>query len=605
MRHQLRLRIVGFVLLWLPSALLAAVPNDAPVVIHVSADAKEEGDGSEAKPLRNLHRVMDVVRAKAQVDPARESIVVQLRGTFFLDKTLALSEGKEAPFAGPSSKGPAIVFTGPATISGGQQLGPWRVEGNVWKIDIPTAKEAAWSFRDLYINNERRPRARTPNEGFFRVEKTGPDRRTSFHFKPGDLKSIAHPTAAEIVFLHDWSISRIPIKAIDESAAIIRFTHPIGNAAPHYAIDHFEQQPRYFLEGAAEYLDAPGEWHLDSHAGVLSYLPRAGEKPEDCVAIAPRLETLVALEKCSDITFEDVTFAHTNWALPPGGYAGSQASFHEDRTGDRHPPGRKMVPAAITVDDAQTIRFLKCRFEHLGGSGLYFHQRCFACLAGSCTFRDIGANGVMIGDPGLPRGFEKNADVKQYASTENVVRGCTIEHCGQLDYGAVGIWVGIAARNTIDHNTIRHLPYTGISVGWKWDPTWTPCFGNQVTNNHIHDVLQKMSDGGGIYTLGQQAGTKLSRNRIHDIPVNLGRAESNGIFMDEGSSQIVVEHNTIYNLSRSPIRFHKAQQNELVENTLVTPPGVPHFRYNNADEKTMTFFKNQLLEAEKWTPPGE
>ena len=50
---------------------------------------------------------------------------------------------------------------------------------------------------------------------------------------------------------------------------------------------------------------------------------------------------------------------------------------------------------------------------------------------------------------------------------------------------------------------------------------------------------------------------------------------------------------------------HYEQQNELVENTLVTPPGVPHFRYNNADEKTMTFFKNKLLEAEKWTPPGE
>src|SRR5688500_1281330 len=114
-----------------------------------------------------------------------------------------------------------------------------------------------------------------------------------------------------------------------------------------------------------------------------------------------------------------------------------------------------------------------------------------------------------------------------------------------------------------------------------------------------------MSDGGGIYTLGRQEGTKLVNNKIHDIPTNLGRAESNGIFMDEGSSEILVEGNTIYNLARSPIRFHKAEKNTLVKNTLVAPPRVPHFRYNNASENTMMFVDNQLLEAEKWTPPGE
>jgi hypothetical protein len=254
-----------------------------------------------------------------------------------------------------------------------------------------------------------------------------------------------------------------------------------------------------------------------------------------------------------------------------------------------------MVPAALLVDNA-TVLFRGCTFEHLGGSGLYLQRNCARCSVADCTFRDIGANGMMIGETG-----SRITGV----STGNEVLNSTIEHCGQLDFGAVGIWVGIAKNTLVEGNTVRDLPYTGVSVGWKWDPSPTACEGNIVRGNHIHHVLQKMSDGGGIYTLGRQEGTKLVNNRIHDIPVNLGRAESNGIFMDEGSSEILVEGNTIYNLARSPIRFHKALNNRLIKNTLVAAPGMPHFRYNNASEKTMTFDGNQLLTAETWMPPGE
>ena len=70
--------------------------------------------------------------------------------------------------------------------------------------------------------------------------------------------------------------------------------------------------------------------------------------------------------------------------------------------------------------------------------------------------------------------------------------------------------------------------------------------------------MQTLSDGSGIYTLGRQPGTVLAENVIHDIPPNAGRAQSNGIFMDEGSTDIRVEDNTIYHIARSPIRFNMA-----------------------------------------------
>ncbi len=66
-----------------------------------------------------------------------------------------------------------------------------------------------------------------------------------------------------------------------------------------------------------------------------------------------------------------------------------------------------------------------------------------------------------------------------------------------------------------------------------------------------------------------------------------GRAESNGIFMDEGTTDLVVEGNDIHDIARSPIRFHKAGRNVLRDNKLRPGEGVPPLRFNNTPEKNI------------------
>ena len=180
-------------------------------------------------------------------------------------------------------------------------------------------------------------------------------------------------------------------------------------------------------------------------------------------------------------------------------------------------------------------------------------------------------------------------------SRGNRVTNCRLHRCGQFSYGAVGIWIGIAAETTIAHNEISQLPYTGISVGWKWDPSPTGAEKNVIDSNHIHHVMQLLSDGGGVYTLGRQPGSVLRRNHVHDVPVNLGRAESNGFFIDEGSSQFLIEENVIYATARSPIRFHQALQNTLRRNHLAHADDLPMFRYNSTDPNSMTYESNDRL----------
>jgi hypothetical protein len=292
--------------------------------------------------------------------------------------------------------------------------------------------------------------------------------------------------------------------------------------------------------------------------------------------------------------------------LPQGGYAESQATMHAVRHGDPKSPSA-LVPATIELDAAEACAFDHCRFEHLGGTAVWFRRACKNNRLSRCRIRDVAGNGVNVGEPNVavpsPEAVAAGRALSP-VSQGNAITHSRIEHAGALYHGAVGVWIGMAKATEVSSNEIRNLPYTGISVGWNWTPAPTVCEGHLLASNHIHHVMQLLSDGGGIYTLGRQPGTILRGNVIHDVSVNAGRAESNGIFMDEGSSEMLVESNIIYNIARSPIRFHKAQKNTLRNNQLVSKPGTPPFRYNSTDEKIMVFEGNNHIEAAQWSPPA-
>jgi hypothetical protein len=159
----------------------------------------------------------------------------------------------------------------------------------------------------------------------------------------------------------------------------------------------------------------------------------------------------------------------------------------------------------------------------------------------------------------------------------------------------VGIWCGLTTETTIRNNTIHNLPYTGISIGWMWSPEPTPCRENSIDGNHIHHIMKTLSDGGGIYMLGLQPGSKIMNNRIHDVDLNVGRAESNGMFLDEGTTDVIVENNLIYSIAKSPLRFHRATTNLVKENRLFCSENMPPIRYNTTKEEDIQKVNNQVF----------
>jgi hypothetical protein len=119
--------------------------------------------------------------------------------------------------------------------------------------------------------------------------------------------------------------------------------------------------------------------------------------------------------------------------------------------------------------------------------------------------------------------------------------------------------------NTISHNHIHDLYYTGISCGWVWGFGDSISISNLIEKNHIHDLGKSLlSDMGGIYLLGVSPGTVLRGNLIHDIEKwNYGGW---GIYLDEGSSQILIENNIAYNVSSQPFHQHYGKDNTVRNN---------------------------------------
>lgn len=566
--------------------------------LHVSPRGDDAMQGTVERPLRSLHgaqrRVREALAAKAG-EPVRVKIA---DGEYLLTEPLTLTP------ADSGSAGQSVTWEGDGgdvRITSGVKIGGWQARGDIWTATLSKEEAKALApLRQVWVNGRRAIRARSPNDGYFRVDRAGPDARTSFFVQPKELVSLGRPESAEVMYLHNWSVSYVPLTSIDAAVHQYHVAGPIGCDYFHGAICYFEPHPRYRIENAAELLDSAGEWFYDEPTRELRYWPRAGETLATAEIVAPALEQLVVLRGDGDrpvenVRFENLAFEFTRFIPPVTGYRELQANWH-DWLRKEGGVGIVVTPvsSAVALDGTEGCEVNNCRFEHLGGWGLSATGTQRLAVE-RCSFSDLGGNGVTLGGTGA-------AD--ETPCEHNRIEDCQIERCGQEWFGAVGIWVGMASYTQVRHNELHDLPYTGISVGWRWDDGPSACHHNLVENNHIHHVLQLLCDGGGIYTLGRQPGTVLAGNHIHGVPLNSGSAHSNGIFMDEGTTDVRVAGNTIYDIGRSPIRFNRAANVTLSKNRLAAAAaeGTPMLHYDATPVEKITLEENQEFAAE-WEPP--
>ena len=320
-----------------------------------------------------------------------------------------------------------------------------------------------------------------------------------------------------------------------------------------------------YIENALELLDEPGEWYFDRAAKTVHYMPRPGEDMTKVEVIAPALEKLVELRGTLDkpvgrLRFEGIAFQHGGWLRPSRiGHVDQQANFIVDslrkdsftRKGGFvtvHNEALKS-PANVVCRAAESVRFDRCTFSQLGGAGLDVEFGSRDNEVVGCHFYDISGSAIQLGD--VLKDDHHPDDARKIVKNNSVVN-CSIHDCCLEYMGGVGIFAGYTEATRLARNEIFRLPYSGISMGWGWGEedagggggyeqpylydTPTPAKNNRIEQNHIHHIMQPMADGGGVYTLGNQPGTIIRGNYVHDNP-------GGTVYTDEGSGFIEIRGN--------------------------------------------------------------
>lgn len=512
---------------------------------YVAPDGKDGNPGTKEKPFATVEAARDAVRKiNAKMT---EDIMVYLRGgeyvlasAFVLDERDSGANGYRVIYKAYSGEQP--VLTGARRITG------WTLHNatsGIYKASVGTLE-----FRQLYVDGQRAIRARTPNRsndadmGPYYRQKGWDTANKAVVVNGAEIADWQNLRQVELVTRFQWHQQNMRIDRFVREGSDAR----IYIQSPERTSGAFAQLGRpneaYYFENNYEFLDAEGEWYLDTATHTVYYKPRAGEDLATANVIAPAVERLLQIQGVSnaihDIQIQGLFFEYSTWLGPSShGLVDWQACLRNDRTG---PP----FPGAVHVENAGNVRIEGNVFRHLGCQGVVLHSQTWSNAIVGNLFADISANGIVV-DPTWSNSGN---------STNDTIAHNYVMRCGRDYAHACGIVATYPAGLVVENNEVRDCPYTGISVGWGWTPKDTALRDNKIRYNDVFRVCQLLCDGGGLYTLSKQPGTHVLENWFHEIAYSAWASGSpvNGIFHDEYSSFMTTEHNVFTRIPGGNIR---------------------------------------------------
>jgi len=410
-------------------------------------------------------------------------------------------------------------------LSGGQAVTGWRLHdpaANIWKATAP----GTFVTRQLYVDGKIATRARSASISRSNMTLTS-DGWTFTSSSLSYLNNLANASRAELNVIGSWTNRYSPIQSVKSNAVTMAQPAWDQNTWGYDTVQSPYRQGPIYAENDLTLLDQPGEWYQDTTAGVLYYIPIAGQDLTKVDVELPQLEYLLSVgaacpggvpssgacvapptanptqavayappaggdpyaQPAHDIAFNGLTFSHTSWLQPnkdgfadqqTGGYlVGPRSNF----PGGGQPPLFEaarphwlQMPAAVQVSAAKNVSFVRDRFVDLGQVALGIGNDVSAHASGV----GLGANGVTV----------TGCVFSQVAGGAIVIGGiqawshhpCGDKVCASTDAGA----------NLIDQNMT-------------------------IKDNLVHDIGVDYRDFAGIM-FTYAANVVVSHNEIYNVP---------------------------------------------------------------------------------------
>ncbi len=476
---------------FLPVALLVVfagiVSTAMAAEFYVATNGNDANPGTKAKPFATLERARNAIRELKD----RDVVTVHLRGGLYaLPQTLKLGAADGGSLGAPviwrAYKNEKPVLIGGKPING---LAPWK--GEILKADVG-AQGITNQFRQLFFDGRRQHLARYPNYdpknpyggGWAYADgepwpmykpRPGEDSHT-LQYKAADARTWARPEEAEVFIYprYNWWNNIVRIKTVDRDRRIITLA---GECS--YPIRTFD---RYYVQGALEELDAPGEWYLDRKDKTLYFWPPAPLNGR--VVCAPTLRTILELGAgTSHVTVRGLTFECCDGT-------------------------------AIVLNKTTNCVIAACVIRNAGdynGGGVSINGGRDNGVLG-CDIYEVGRDAIVL----------DGGDRKTLEPGRNYAENNYLHHTGVFYKQGLGVSIrGVGQRAS--HNLIHDCPRFGIDFE-----------GNDhiVEYNHVRHVDVETEDSGGIYTWNvnwAKRGTVIRYNYFHDI-LGYGHDDQKGIW---------------------------------------------------------------------------
>ena len=603
-------------------AMLFLCVHAAPTMgaeLYVAPDGSNSNPGTKDRPLKSLVGARDAVRVLTANSPG--NVTVWFAGGTYPIRETVLFGLKDSAALGCTITYSAVPGQRPI-FSGGVKIGGWKkcteelpglpihAQGHVCVAELPPGMKR---FNSLFLGLSRLPRAQAP--GFTPPPRTDakgdPDRDLyEIAFPPGAMRNYRNLQDVElsVVPWAPWTMNVLPLESVDQTGHIARVAVRASYALTSPMFGKFFNGT-VFVENVFEGLSAPGRWVLDTKAGKLYLRPAASAlcgsadgTPGDNV-IAPQLTELVRVEGRIDydgpidipvkgLVFRGLTFAHSNRFVWRKDHQG---------LGLQHDWEMFDAPTAMfRLRGAENCQVEACHFTASAATAIRMDLHCQHNSVRSTRIEHVGGAGVLMAGYGPGT---KNVNRLNEVSNNH------IHHVGESLWHSAAVFAWQSGDNRITNNLIHNTPYTAIVVSgrigydrngkgectrtvrwkeldalfgadariaelpWQQREPLLHARNNLVLQNEIHDVMEVLEDGDGIYVSGAGKGNVIKQNYIHHC-TSVHMAE--GIRCDDDQHDTVVDSNILHRIGGLSTCIAIKGVTQVTNNIMACPTNPPY-----------------------------